>query len=239
MNEFVVDSNKILPLINGKDENDDAKAGCAMSLVEYGENIQPKSIQEIAINAEEIIIAENGGCAVVNIRLNKEDGFQYMQICNVLKQIERENENTNSERKNEKTIVLVVAPLSLEGNISLAYTGLTYYEGFVEKNNLRVLMAFDNQQTEAYINEDINYKEIEQEVEIELRREEEELDLQIENLEKEVNETKNTNPYEKGIKETYQNLDFNYGKEKNSLDNKNESRRYTNDSVERRYSEDD
>lgn len=81
------------------------------------------------------------------------------------------------------------------------FQDVVYYTGIVTDGGERIIIAFDNNESNVIENDDIDYGEIQRTVEEEIRKEEQEAEREYMEAKREYEEAQNVNLYEESLKE--------------------------------------
>jgi hypothetical protein len=203
-NTLNVTLDDILNIASGVDEDGYPFSSATISIEnDNTENrtFRPKTVD---ITMGEFNFYIDGGCAVMQIDFPHRGMSEYKKVMHICKDWTENKYNNYSEDVMMSTLVV---PRLLKGQIVFMFQDLVYYTGIVLDNLERIILCFDNTQSNVIENENINYEEIERTVEDELRKEEEELDRQYFEVKKELEEAENVNYYEENIKEKM-NIDY-------------------------------
>jgi len=212
-----IDFQDLIKISSGKREDGTSKSVGTISEIEAkgisnaDENVEltekdVKTLKEVTLTDSLFHIYASGGCAVIDVELPLKSAFNYRNIMDICKDWMK---NLFNEKYNDRLLSLTIIPLALEGQVSIVFQNLVYYAGMREEDKFKVILCFDNNATDCYEIEGINYKEIQATVARELKAEEEELDrqiLEVEDAIKKLDEA--NNPYAEAIKEQYNQKDI-------------------------------
>jgi len=232
---YSINYTKLIELCNLKDENNISQCGATLSIDEINDFKEPKNILQQGINAN-VNIYSRGGCSVVELIYSIESSFEFKRIQSLFKQCVDYN-----DEKNVRILTLIIVPKIYEGCIFITMSDLVYFNTTITPKELKISAAFNNDATQVLTDDAVDIRELEAEVELELRHKEEELDSEIEELEKIYKEQNNRNVYEDNLQGTIGTVNFEYNENKeygnNSLKStlrrdsnyENYGKRYTND----------
>lgn len=91
--------------------------------------------------------------------------------------------------KSEDTLIYTIIPMLLEGKITVILRNLVYCDFYEKKNGmLRLILAFDNNETLLFGSDNIDYDSIKAMVDNEFQKKQQELDEELEKYIKEKEE---------------------------------------------------
>ena len=210
-----VEFQDILRISSGLDESGNPRSAGTLSILEVNglENIQTeedadklsekdvKTIKEVTISTSAINLFVSGGCAIVDIDLPLQSAFEYRSIVSICKNW---LDNINNEKYDNQLLSFTLVPLLLQGQISIVFHNLTYYSGISNDNGYKIILAFDNNVTDCYEIDGIDYKAIKAAVANEIKLEDEALEKEIMEAEEEIKKLeRENNPYLDTINEQY------------------------------------
>lgn len=179
----------IMKTANGKDMSGAPNAIASLHVDEINQPVHSrqdiKHIAEVLLKEAVIDIFVSDGCAVVRADFPFHSRFEFNRAQKTAKDWLKDN-------KKNQFLTLSVIPLPLHGQIYLLFDQLVYADGYSLQKGFRLILCFDNQDTQAFETEDIDYSQVTADVEAEIRRQEETLDLEIEQLEKEQKKYENS-----------------------------------------------
>ena len=201
--KFKITFNDIVKVANGRDETDAPCSSATLSIDEIEEN-ETKNIQEVFFKEAEINLFYSGGCIVCQADFPITSSFEYHQALNMCKDwMIHMPENMD----NNKLLSLTLVPHLLMGEIILFFNELVYYSGHQVDKCFRLILCFNNESTQVFETEDIDYEEIIKNVNLELNEEENQILEEIEEIEKETKDIENENNiYNQFIQKNYGNI---------------------------------
>lgn len=232
--EYSINYTKLIEFCNLKDENNISQCGATLSIDEINDFKEPKNILQQGISAN-INVFSRGGCSVVELIYPIESSFEFQKVQNLFKKYVEYNEG-----KNAKILSLVIVPKIYEGCIFIAMSDLVYFNTTILPKELKISAAFNNDATQVLTDDTVDIRQIEADVELELRHEEEQLDSDIEDLEKLYKEQHDRNIYEDNLQDTIGTVNFEYNENEDYKNNslKSSLRRESNyENYGKRYSD--
>lgn len=193
--EVELNFDDLLILSTGKDENGIPNSTAILSIEELVDGEKLKRRKEVVIDEGSFGYAIEGGCAVIEIVFDKQNTNQYKRVCDIC---DAWITNADSKEYENRLISLVIMPRVVEGQLVINLEGLVYYLGIAESDESRVILCFDNNRTNIF-ETDIDYKEIQKQVELEIYSEEKELDIKIAETENEIKRLEEENYYDQNI----------------------------------------
>lgn len=193
--EIEIDFEDLLILSTGLDENGIPNTTAVLTIEELVDEKILKRRKEVVIDEGSFAYAIEGGCAVVEIILNKQNTNQYKRTCDICNAWLT---NKDSEEYKNRIITLTIMPRVMEGQLVISLEGLVHYLGIAEENESRVILCFDNNRTRIF-ETGVDYNEIKNQVELETLNEERELDSKIFETEEEIKKLEEEIYYEENI----------------------------------------
>ncbi len=207
----------VVRIASGTNELGAPNSGAILSIDQIISEDKVNNIQNVIFKDAEINIFTSGGCVVVESLFPMDSTLEYNRAIDVcsdwLMKVYRE------ENENNEVLTLTVAPIDLEGQIVIMFDGLVYFNGHnCQNHKKKLVLCFDNDMTNVFQADDIDYMELVKEVEHELQKEEQEMDEKIEELREEARLLNSEqNLYEKHIQEKYGNIDITIEDEEESV----------------------
>lgn len=196
--EYLLPWEQILYLMNGTDVNGYPLSASLFTLHEVTEEHTIKTRQEFEMVETPVTVSMSGGCAVAafNFPKKEKENFErvYTLCRNWLKNIE-------DPADDDKLLSLIITPLLMEGTFSLLLTNLVFAEGYDTGEDFRLILCFDNEQTQPYILEGADITKMVYEIDLQLNREIDEIRRSIDEAEELEKQYKNDNLYEKNLME--------------------------------------
>lgn len=215
-NTLNISIDDILNIASGVDEQGFPLSSAVVSIKKDNEENSCSSKGKTAnIDTGEFNFYIDGGCAVVQIDFPQRGMNEFKSLVKICKDW---TSNKSSEKYNDDMLTTLVVPRLLKGQIVFLFQDLVYFTSIILDKSERIILCFDNTLSSVIENEGINYEEIEQAVEDELRKEEEELDREYFEVKKELEEAENRNYYEEDLKERM-NIDYTKKSEDQDEDN--------------------
>lgn len=204
-NTLNISIDDILNIASGLDEQGFPLSSAVISIEKDNEeNTRSSKGKTANIDTGEFNFYIDGGCAVVQIDFPQRGMNEFKSLVKICKDW---ISNKSSEKYNDGMLTTLIVPRLLKGQIVFLFQDLVYFTSIILDKSERIILCFDNTLSNVIENEGINYEEIEQAVEDELRKEEEELDREYFEVKKELEEAENRNYYEEDLKERM-NLDY-------------------------------
>lgn len=147
----------------------------------------------------------NEGCAVVELEFEDEKLEDYQRCLDIVSQWVQ----TANERH---VLSLLIMPTALNGQAGFMFYNPLYYLGYndAETKKHKLVLCFNNLDTQVLENNEIDTDQIASEVESELKREEEYYHQQIQNMEEETKKiNQENNIYQQYVTDKYENFDLN------------------------------
>lgn len=205
MNIFgpVLTADQIMQMCSGTDKEGFPNSFGVLSIDTITEDMGTVTYASVALGSPVINLYGAGGCVVVTADFQSANMFEFRRARDILTEwIERKNEPDFLNR----ILSLTISPVLLEGRLMTIYHDIVYAQGVpVDERTHRLIMAFDNTQTQEVIDSDINLHELKTAVESEIARQEAEARAALIEAEKEVaeEEASEYNPYEEAVVREY------------------------------------
>jgi PHD/YefM family antitoxin component YafN of YafNO toxin-antitoxin module len=180
----------------GRDESGLPNSTATLAVNQIESEDVAHTLSQIIISNADFQMYISGGAAAIQMDFRLAETFEYnraIAICSEWLQ------NLNNPEYDNQHLSLVVTPTVLCGEIFFMFTNLIYFMGVNIENGYRLVLVFDNNESELYTTDEVDYKAMEAAIEAELRHEEDELDNQILAIEKELKEARAQNPYAEAI----------------------------------------
>lgn len=203
--EIILPWDKILYLMNGTDVNGFPLSVSNIVLHEVIDAQEVNILEEYNITDTPVTVFMSGGCAVATFNFPQKEQGNFNTI---LELCEKWLKNIESTADDDKLLSLIITPLLMEGTFTLLLTDLVFAEGYFNGEEYRLILGFDNNQTQPFVLEGIDIAKVIYEIDSELNRELDEIRHSIEEAETIVADQKSDNPYEKAIMEKFSNLNF-------------------------------
>lgn len=201
MSEYKLKFENIVKLSNGMDESDLPCATATLAIDEIISNDKVNNITSLFLKDAEINMFFSGGCMVVQVDFPFTSNYEYYRSLDICKQYF--DEITKFENN---YLTLTVVPYKLLGEIVVLLCDLVYFTEIKKDNGFRLLMCFNNESTQVYNTDEIDYQDIVKQVDEELDEEENKLVEEINRVEQETKEIeKENNIYAQSVKEQYNN----------------------------------
>lgn len=203
--EYLLPWEQIFYLMNGTDANGFPLSASMITLHEVTEEHKIKVVQEYEMADTPITVSMSGGCAVAALNFPKNEKSNFEKVLNLCKEWLEQLDNPESDNK---LLSLVITPVLMEGTFSLLLTNLVFSEGYQTGDTFRMILCFDNEQTQPYILEGTDMTKMIYEIDSQLNRELNEIRKSIEEAEEIERKYKEENPYEKNIMEKLSTITF-------------------------------
>lgn len=199
----IIRFDQIISLSNGVDESGIACSSASLSLDQIkddGDDVNNK--KDVFLKDAELNTYFSGGCLVVEATLPSTSTFEYTSIvalCNEWFGI--------AQKEKDLIISMTMVPYRLMGEVILLFSGLAYFTSYKDMDKYKCIFCFDNEATQVFVTDEIDYKAIALEVEEELKDEENKLVEEIAEVENETKEIeKNNNMYAQYVKDNINNI---------------------------------
>lgn len=179
----------VLKIASGRDKYGSPRAGGSLLIGKTSDSENPMIIDESELLNVSFDIKMNGFCTVVIADFPLEASVDYKKAMSMI-------ESYELGLAEDEVLLLQIVPLVLCGNISLVYQDLVHAEGYLHPDGFyRIVFSFDTFRAAVGIADDVDYKEIEYAIEMEMKRIHDKYDQQIAEAEDELKETENQNPF--------------------------------------------
>lgn len=203
--EFVLPWEQILYLMNGTDVNGFPLSASLLTMHEVTGKQQLKISKEFEMVETPVTVSMSGGCAVAAFNFPKKEKANFE---NVLHLCQDWLEHIDDPADDNKLLSLIITPVLMEGTFSLLLTNLVFAEGYPIGEEFRLILCFDNEQTQPYVLEGADVTKMIYEIDSHLNRELNEIRKSIEEAEEITRQKKEDNPYEKNIMDKLSNITF-------------------------------
>lgn len=211
--EYLLPWEQILYLMNGTDANGFPLSASLLTVHEVTGDRQLKIAREFEMVETPVTVSMSGGCAVAAFNFPKKEKANFENILHLCQDWLEHIENPVDDNK---LLSLIVTPVLMEGTFSLLLTNMVFAEGYPIGDEFRLILCFDNEQTQPYILEGADITKMIYEIDSQLNRELDEIRRSIEEAEEITRQKKDENPYEKNIMDKLSNITFQNGEEEDS-----------------------
>lgn len=166
--------------------------------LEWGceENGQARILKDVLLEEAAINIFNYKGATIVQADLSPDKRPIFTQASNICK------DWINFVPENRKEfVVLRLMPIIFECKLTIVFTDMVYYDAQFSGNNLRLIMVFNEEATEVYTDESIDFEKISSDAEREVNSELNRLEQENFALYKEIEEMEKSHMFEDKIKE--------------------------------------
>lgn len=192
----------VLFVASGVDKAGNPKSGGTIAIDQIVSEDDTQTLANAPMDCEFQIYSE-GGAVVLQCDFSGAQIHEQAKVLTICQDyLSRKNENPN----NNEILSVLVVPIPLQGSISILFQGLTYFTGIDFGTVKRLILVFDNTLTQLFKTDDVDMKEIQGSIELELKRELESLDNQIFEAQEELRKLQNQNKYEAMVKERFSGI---------------------------------
>ena len=203
MADVTITFQELIQIMNGVDENNNPLT--AASLTEerpLKNNKSFETINSISFEGGVFKINASGGCIVVEVEFPKTMIYKYTQI---IRECQSWFDNINNPKYDNRILTLTLVPLIAQGQLTVLLDNLVYFFGVKLDKTEKVILCFDNNKTQIYQTEDINFAQIKVNVDKELKRQEDELNQELDDIEQEIKDIESKNVFDESIAKTIEN----------------------------------
>lgn len=211
--EYLLPWEQIFYLMNGIDINGFPLSASMITVHEVFEENKLKVVQEYEMFETPVTVSMSGGCVVAAFNFPQKEKANFEKVNHLCQDWLR---NLNDTVDDNKILSLIITPVLMEGTFSLLLRNLVFAEGYMLENEYRLILCFDNEQTQPYILEGVDMNKMLYDIDSQLNRELDEIRDSIEEAEGIIQQSKDENPYEKRIKDKMLNIKFNQESEDDS-----------------------
>lgn len=203
--EYLLPWEQIFYLMNGTDVNGFPLSASLLTLHEVTAEHTIKTIQEYEMIDTPVTVSMSGGCVVAALNFPKKEKSNYDKVSNLCRKWLADLEKPADD---EKLLSLIITPVLMEGTFSLLLTNLVFAEGYPAGDEFRLILCFDNKQTQPYILEGADITKMIYEIDSQLNQELNEIRRSIEEAEEIERKYREENPYEKNIMKKLSTITF-------------------------------
>lgn len=195
--ELALSVEDIIKLASGKDSGGTARSAASLS-IDRVDGSNTENLKEEVLDQAVIHLHISGGAAVVTADFSPLARASYLNSLDMCRTyIDQLDDRTHDQER----LTITIVPYLLEGQITLFFTQMVFFDTYELEGRLRLILVFDNQASLIMETDQIDYQRIKQEIDLELKRYEEEVDAEIEQaLEEEQEAKKQENQIEADMK---------------------------------------
>ena len=150
----------------------------------------------------------SGGCLVAEGDFPDDGSFQYGKVIEYLSTYL--DNMQDEEYAKHHVLGVVIVPMCLDGKVSVVMPDLVYFTGMdLPDSQKRLIMCFNDLQSQVVSDMDIDIEEIEKNVRAEIYREQKRTEQEIAAINKEMEDLNNANPYQQNIMDRYSGIPSN------------------------------
>lgn len=156
-------------------------------------------VMNIVLNSGIYTIHSSGGCVIVTIDFLKKDINDYSSAKNIC---DMWIKNLDDKKFDGQILTLTLMPYVFHGEFFIVYNNLVFADGYENSKFCRLILAFDNLATVPVATEEIDFRSIFTEAEMEVKKEEDALQKEIDGYNEEL-KSMDVNPFDKEISEEF------------------------------------
>lgn len=208
--EYMLPWEQILYLTNGTDVNGYPLSATAITLHQVIDANNIQVLKEYYLSKTPVSVSMSGGCAVAAFNFPQKEKANYDRIFDLCNNWLKQIEDTEDDNK---LLSAIITPVLMEGTFSLLLNNLVFAEGYFNGKEYRLILCFDNNETQPYILEGVDIGKMIYDADAEITRELNSLRQSIEEAEEITRNAKADNPYEKAILDKISRVNFNDSEE--------------------------
>jgi hypothetical protein len=189
---------EILSMACGRDEAGMPNSTAVLAVNRIESADKGHTLSQIIISNADFQLYISGGAATIQIDFKKPETFEYKRAITICSEWMQNLDNPEFDNLH---LSLTVVPTILYGEIFLMFTNLVYFTGIPTDDGNRLVLVFDNNASEVFNTDEIDYQALTAAVELEMRQEEEELENQALAIQQELEEARQVNPYADAVQE--------------------------------------
>lgn len=229
--EFDLPWEEIFAASRGIDRAGNPMSTAALSIDDIKDPEHPVAISNQVIANGIFDIHVSGGCAVIIIDFLKEDSNEFESI---KRTVDAWMANLQNPEKDTQVLTLTMIPLIFQGMLFIVYNNLVFTDSYVADDYCRLILCFDNMATVPVVSDEIDYRQIFQDVEMELQQMEEKIQQDIDMYEEQKKSYEN-NPFDEKYKEQFGTATVNLEFESDESETENQNVRFTGDDNNEMY----
>jgi hypothetical protein len=188
MDEFTFTIEQLFAIASGYDQNHTPMSAASVSVIRNADTPEAAAAEtQLMLEKAVMDLYIKDGCIVVQIDFPEEQNKLYDDT---MKAISGWYGQTNGEDDFKYSLALTIVPMVLQGQFYIILRNPLYYIGCAFQKSSRIALAFPTTHMEGLEGEDINYAELNREVDRELHEEEHKIENKIHETQEEIEQIK-------------------------------------------------
>lgn len=197
MREFTWDD--LAYISSGMDDKNCPRSSASLVIYRYMDGKPVLDLQRF-LKKSEINMYLRGGCAVICADFSLSDKADFILCRSTYSSFLNEVYETKGEVFKEKILMLIIAPLLLEGELIMLFQNPAFIDDYKYKDGYRLIFGFDHNKTKVVETKNLEYKRISLEVLAEIKRQDEQVERDLFEAMEEEKHLKNSYRQEESFK---------------------------------------